>query len=78
FEWDIIEIKKSSRPIYTYAHDGVLQQKCSRKEYLKIQKILWSDPIGLSISLGLKSMKGSVPGKSGDIKFPPIPALELE
>ena len=78
FEWDIIEIKKSSRPIYTYAHDGVLQQKCSRKEYLKIQKLSWSDPIALSTSFGQKWVVGNSPGKPGDIKYPPIPALELE
>ena len=78
FEWEIVEIKNSSAPIYTYAHDGVKSRKCTREEHLKMLRLTWSDPVALAMSLGRKSHIGGREAKSGDIQYPPVPALELE
>ena len=77
FEWDIIGIKNSSSPIYSYLHENVRHQKCSRKEFLKFQRLVWEDPVGLASIFGREINKGGKPAKPGEIQFPPIPALEL-
>ncbi|MCI1779797.1 MAG: GLPGLI family protein [Bacteroidales bacterium] len=66
-----------------YFDQGRILKKIKRKGYSKILKMVWDDRVLLFLSQQNKIYRGSNSGravllKPGDLRYPPIPAIELE